>query len=76
MEPTGPLVFTTENDPSLWRTESYIKRRNARRNAALTQKNRPSFSNKVRSWFKKPGDGKTRRSRRRRRRSTPRIMYE
>ena len=71
---TGPLVLTTENDPSLWRTNSHRQRLQARRNAAATRKNRPSITNKIRGWFvKKPAA--TRRLAKRRK-NTPRIMYE
>jgi hypothetical protein len=70
---TGPLVLTTENDPSLWRTNSHRQRLQARRNAAATRKNRPSITNKIRGWFGKiPATTRHRRSRR----NTPRIMYE
>jgi len=76
----GPLVLTTENDPSLWRTNSYYKRLQTKRNAARTRKNRPSITNKIRGWFSgKPGATKTRRASRRSRRSVlnqPQIMYE
>ena len=71
----GPLVLTVENDPSLWRTNSYYKRLEARRNVARTHKNKPSITNKIRGWFaKKPVA--TRHRRRSHRRNTPRIMYE
>jgi hypothetical protein len=64
----GPLQLTTNNDPSLWRTNSYHQRLQARRNAARTRKNKPSITTKIKNWFagKKPG------SRRRKRV----IMYE
>jgi hypothetical protein len=82
---TGPLVLTTENDPSLWRTNSYIQRLQARRNAARTRKNRPGITNTIKKWFgAKPAAVATKRRRSRRqakrerlcRRNTPRIMYE
>jgi hypothetical protein len=65
-EYTGPLVLTTENDPSLWRTNSYRKKLNARRNAARTRKNRPGITNTIKKWFgAKPAAGQTTRRRRR-----------
>ena len=72
---TGPLVLTANNDPGLWRTNSYYKRLEARRNVARTRKNKPSITNTIRGWFaKKPAAMRHRR--RSRRRNTPRIMYE
>ena len=69
---TGPLVLTTNNDPSLWRTNSYYERLQARRNAARTRKNRPGITNTIKKWF----GAKPAATRRSRRRNTPRIMYE
>ena len=68
---TGPLVLTVENDPSLWRNNSYYKRLQARRNAARTRKNKPGITNTIKKWFgAKPATRRSRRS------NTPRIMYE
>lgn len=73
----GPLVLTTENDPSLWRTNSYYQRLQARRNAARTRKNRPGITNTVKKWFVgRPVTTKRSSSRRFRRMNTSRIMYE
>jgi len=83
----GPLVLTTENDPSLWRTNSYRQRLQARRNAARTRKNRPGITNTIKKWFGRPAttavtattrrrSHQTRSSRRHRRSNMPRIMYE
>ena len=70
---TGPLVLTTNNDPSLWRTNSYYERRQKQKNNARTRKNRPGITNTIKKWFGvKPAA--TRRSRRRS--NNPRIMYE
>ena len=69
---TGPLVLTTENHPNLWRTNSYYKRLQARRNAARTRKNRPGITNTIKKWF----GAKPTATRRSRRSNTPRIMYE
>lgn len=74
---TGPLILTTENDPSLWRTNSYYERLQARRNAARTRKNKPGITNKIRSWFvRRPVTTKRSSRRKFRRKNTPRIMYE
>jgi len=74
-----PLQLTTNNDPNLWRTNSYYQRRQAQRNATRTRKNKPGIANKIRRWF----TGKTpipnssqRRTRRRLRGGSARIMYE
>ncbi len=81
----GPLVLTVNNDPSLWRSNSYYERLQARRNAARTRKNKPGITNTIKKWFgAKPAavDTKRRRSRRQAkrgrlcRRNTLRIMYE
>jgi hypothetical protein len=77
----GPLVLTVNNDPSLWRSNSYYERLQARRNAARTRKNRPGITNTIKKWFgAKPAADKRRRQAKRgrlsRRRNTPRIMYE
>ena len=74
---TGPLVLTINNDPSLWRTNSYYKRLQERRNAARTRKNRPGITNTIKKWFgAKPAASKRHSRSRSRRRNTPRIMYE
>jgi hypothetical protein len=71
----GPLVLTTKNDPSLWRTNSYYQRLQAKRNAARTRKNRPGITNTIKMWFgAQPATSKRRR--RSRRANIPRIMYE
>lgn len=73
----GPLVLTTENDPSLWRNEAYLQRLQARRNAARTRKNKPGITNKIRSWFgKRPGTATKRSQRKGKRTRQTRIMYE
>ena len=72
---TGPLVLTVNNDPSHWRTNSYYKRLQARRNAARTRKNKPGITNTIKAWFgAKPAAAQRHRSRRRS--NNPRIMYE
>ena len=73
-----PLRLSAENEPSLWRTNSYYQRRQAQRNAARTRKNKPGITNKLRSWFtgKTPRPNGTQRRTRRRGRSGARIMYE
>ena len=68
-----PLQLTSNNDPSLWRTNSYYQRRQAQRNAARTRKNKPGITNTIKKWFGRPAAAKRRR---RTRRNTPRIMYE
>ena len=72
----SPLILTRNNDPSLWRTNSYVKRLQERRNATRMRKNRPSITNKIKSWFGRPGVTAKRTRKARRRANTPRIMYE
>ena len=71
---TGPLVFTLNNDPSYWRTNSHRQRLQARRNAARTRKNKPGITNTIKKWFGAKPAAAQRRSRRRS--NNPRIMYE
>lgn len=51
---TGPLTFTANNAPNLWRTPSYVERLQKRRNKSRKNQNKPGVLTQVKNWFTKP----------------------